>query len=296
MMTGLRETAMRRPIVLLASCALAACQTNPGRPSAREDEPAPVVNASVAPPHDPLVPELVVYATTPGELRGYLYRPDGPGPFPAVVFNHGSEQDPGDKRGQAELYVQHGFVLFVPHRRGHGLSASAGEYISDAWDRTGQDPAALVPMLDAQVDDVAAAVGYVQRLPYVDRARVAIAGCSFGGIETLLAAERDLGVRAAIDFAGGAIVWARTPPLQERMKRAARAAKVPVFFIQAENDFDTSPSRVLADEMQRARRPARIHIFPPRGTTAMEGHGLCRGGPAPVWGDEVLGFLREAMD
>ena len=46
------------------------------------------------------------------------------------------------------------------------------------------------------------------------------------------------------------------------MKKAARAARVPVFFLQAENDFDTTPSRVLDNEMRRAGRPSRMQIFP----------------------------------
>ncbi len=46
-----------------------------------------------------------------------------------------------------------------------------------------------------QVDDVAAAVAYVKGLPEVDRTRIAVAGCSVGGIQSLLAAERDLGIR-----------------------------------------------------------------------------------------------------
>jgi dienelactone hydrolase len=165
-------------------------------------------------------PVQVTYATSPAPLRGFLYRPAGPGPFPALVFNHGSERDASDLRGQAVFYVPRGFVVFVPHRRGHGLSG--GEYYDDVWKRSGRQPAKLVELLDAQVDDVAAAVAWVGRLAYVDRTRVVLAGCSFGGIETLLAAERGLGLRAALDFAGGAILWARTPPLQERMKRAAR--------------------------------------------------------------------------
>jgi dienelactone hydrolase len=212
-----------------------------------------------------------------------------------VVFNHGSERNATDLRGQAMFYVRNGFVLFVPHRRGQGLSAAAGEYISDAWERSGRDPAKIVELLDAQVSDVAAAVAYVRRLPYVDGARVALAGCSFGGIQTLLAAERDLGLRAAINFAGGAIIWARTAPLQERMKRAARSARVPVFFLQAANDFDTAPSRILSEEMRRAGRPTRMKIFPPNGKTAMEGHSFCQGGPQPPWGPDVLAFLRETM-
>src|SRR3989304_4583153 len=31
----------------------------------------------------------VVYTTTPETLKGYLCRPSGAGPFPAVAYNHG---------------------------------------------------------------------------------------------------------------------------------------------------------------------------------------------------------------
>ncbi len=244
---------------------------------------------------DPLVPAEVTYATTPGSLRGFLYRPEGTGPFPAVVFNHGSEQEPGDMRDEAEFYVRRGFVLFAPHRRGQGRSADAGEYINEAWIALGEQPQTLVELLDEQVDDVAAAVAYVRALPDVDATRVALVGCSFGGIETLLAAERDLGLRAAIDFAGAAATWARNPALQDRMKRAALGATVPVLFIQAENDFNTAPSRVLSDAMQDAGRPTRVRIFPANGATTLEGHMFCNGSADPRWGPEVLEFLRDAM-
>jgi carboxymethylenebutenolidase len=76
---------------------------------------------------------------------------------------------------------------------------------------------------------------------------------------------------------------------------AARNAKVPVFFIQAENDYDTAPSRVLFEQMQKAGKPARLRIFPPNGTTAEQGHAFCRGGADPAWGEDVLAFLHETM-
>src|SRR5262245_31987632 len=31
-------------------------------------------------------------------LVGVVYKPDGPGPFPAVIWNHGSEKTPGPSR------------------------------------------------------------------------------------------------------------------------------------------------------------------------------------------------------
>jgi dienelactone hydrolase len=232
------------------------------------------------------VPELVTFSSGQRSLRGYLYRPGGNGPFPAVVFNHGSERWPGDMRGQAAFYVPHGFVLFAPHRRGQGLSSGAGVWVGEHfWDH-GQ----VVEDLVAQTDDVMAAVDYVRSLPYVEGSRVAVAGCSFGGIVTLFAAERG-GIQAALDFAGGAMSWAESPELQDRMKQAARGARVPVFFVQARNDFDTTPSVVLSEEMSRAGKPMRVHVFPPNGTTHQDGHHFCFGGEAPGWGEEVLEFL-----
>ncbi|MBV9948035.1 MAG: dienelactone hydrolase family protein [Myxococcales bacterium] len=231
-------------------------------------------------------PCLVAFPSGPRLLHGFLYRPPGAGPFPAVVFNHGSEPMPGDRRDEAVFYVPHGFVLFVPHRRGQGRSSDAGEYIERL------DRARVVDELVAQTDDVMAAVEYVHSLPYVDGARVAVAGCSFGGILSLFAAERGTGIDAAVDFAGGAMSWSRAPDLQVRMKQAARAARVPVLFIQAENDFDVTPSRVLSEEMRSAGKPARMRIYPPNGSTHQEGHHLCYGSENPAWGDEVLSFLR----
>jgi carboxymethylenebutenolidase len=282
MRDGAKPSSWRLPILGLLATSVA-CKANANGA------------ASVDGGRDPLVPAEVTYATTPGSLRGFLYRPEGTGPFPAVVFNHGSEQEPGDMRDEAEFYVPRGFVLFAPHRRGQGWSADAGEYINEAWIARGEQPQTLVELLDEQVDDVAAAVAYVRALPDVDATRVALVGCSFGGIETLLAAERDLGLRAAIDFAGAAATWARNPALQARMKRAALGATVPVLFIQAENDFDTAPSRVLSDAMRDAGRPTRLRIFPANGATTLEGHMFCNGSADPRWGPEVLEFLRGAM-
>jgi dipeptidyl aminopeptidase/acylaminoacyl peptidase len=108
-----------RACVAASSCLLAllACKTS--------SDSARPTDASVGSVHGPLQPQEVVYATAPGELHGFLYRPAGTGPFPAVIFEHGSEQDPGDMLDEAQFFVPHGFVLFAPHRRGQGRSAKA---------------------------------------------------------------------------------------------------------------------------------------------------------------------------
>jgi hypothetical protein len=50
-------------------------------------------------------------------------------------MNHGSEQFPKSGQGIIEPYVDRGYVVFFPHRRGQGCSSSQSEYIMDAIDR-----------------------------------------------------------------------------------------------------------------------------------------------------------------
>jgi dienelactone hydrolase len=67
-------------------------------------------------------------------LSGYLYRPEGEGPFPTLLFNHGSA--PGNTNDQAfdligPYFAERGWAVFAPYRRGQGLSSEAGPYIGD---------------------------------------------------------------------------------------------------------------------------------------------------------------------
>jgi dienelactone hydrolase len=227
-------------------------------------------------------------------LTGYLWVPPGPGPFRAVVFNHGSERDPATGAALARFFNLHGFVLFVPLRRGHGKSP--GPYIGDLRDRASAHEKArvVVAELEAQVDDVVASLAYLQTRPEVRRDAVAVIGTSFGGIEALLTAERESGFRCAVDFAGGAIMWHRSGPLRRRLIQAASRAAIPVLLIQAENDFDTAPTRVLAAEMERCDRPFAARIYPASGTTPRDGHRMCRRNIA-AWGRDVIDWLDRTM-
>src|SRR5262245_6951674 len=72
---------------------------------------------------------LVSFPSGDLTLRGFLYKPEGDGPFPAIIWNHGSEKLPGRQPELARFYTKQGFVFFLPHRRGHGRSP--GDYIQD---------------------------------------------------------------------------------------------------------------------------------------------------------------------
>ena len=84
-------------------------------------------------------------------------------------------------------------------------------------------------------------------LPEVRADHIGVMGSSFGGINTLLAASKSPGFRCAIEFAGAAMNWDRTPALRELMIDAGAAAcRSRSSSIQAENDYSIRPTKELA--------------------------------------------------
>jgi carboxymethylenebutenolidase len=246
----------------------------------------------------PPPPEIIEFASGPLKLKGMLFRPDGPGPFPAIVYAHGNEPDPSDLfESVAPALVRRGYVVFGPHRRGSGLSAGAApnllRNLTEIERREGVEARsrhALAALEGPHLDDMAAAVVHAKRLPFVDPSRVLMIGNSFGGVLVMLAAERDLGLRGAADFAGGAINWDRSEAFRTRLKAAASRARIPLFLAQAANDFSTGPTRELGQALAAAGKPHRAKVYPAYGLRPNEGHGFGVDG-AELWADEVLRFL-----
>ena len=240
-------------------------------------------------------PEEVIFPAAGRDLHGFLWKPEGTGPFPAIIWNHGSEKLPGSQPALAAFYTAHSFIFFAPHRRGQGRSP--GDYIQDL---VAQAPPAerarrMVELQQAEVADVIAALDYLKSLPIVDPARIAISGCSYGGIQTLLTGERDLGIKALVPFAPGAMSWQQNEPLRDRLLRAVDQAKAPIFLLQAENDFSLAPSQVLAKEAAKKHKDFQSKVYPAFGATHHDGHwGFCSTA-TEVWGNDVLAFLDAQM-
>jgi dipeptidyl aminopeptidase/acylaminoacyl peptidase len=141
------------------------------------------------------------------------------------------------------------------------------------------------------LDDQLAGLAWLRKQSFVQPNRIAVAGNSFGGIETVLGVERG-GYCAGIDSAGGAQSWAQAPELQSLMTRAVRNAKAPIFFFQAANDFDLSPSKTLSAEMNKANKTYKLKIYPAYGDSPGDGHTLGYFG-SDVWADDVFRFLNQ---
>jgi dienelactone hydrolase len=114
-------------------------------------------------------PQTVEYPSASLSLRGQVFRPAGAGRYPAILFLHGSAQDyTREVAAVGPLYARHEYVLFVPFRRGQGLSVGRGEWIIEPLSREfkangGAARMRLMAQLLAteQMDDVLAALKYL---------------------------------------------------------------------------------------------------------------------------------------
>jgi carboxymethylenebutenolidase len=235
-------------------------------------------------------------------LHGWIYKTEshGEGPFPAIIWNHGSEKSPKAQAALGMFYTQQGYVVFIPVRQGH--EPSPGKYIQDALeeaaDRNANPDLARKKIIELQEQyngDVVAAIEWLRQQPFVDGKRLAVSGCSYGGIQTLLTAEKGLGVRAFVSFAPGAMSWAN-PELRRREAAAVQNTKAPLFLLQAQNDYSTGPSELLGPMLQHKGGLNRAKLYPAFGTTNAEGHGAfaCTEDGIRIWGQDVIDFLNAA--
>jgi dienelactone hydrolase len=115
--------------------------------------------------------------STANSIEGYLSKPDGDGPFPAVVYLHGCS-------GLNRIARKHFSDLLT-----------GWAYVSlavDSFTSRGFEEACRRPMPDRQADAWGALL-YLSKLPFVDRERIAVLGSSQGGIVAMrLASTHDV--------------------------------------------------------------------------------------------------------
>jgi carboxymethylenebutenolidase len=259
----------------------------------------------------PITPQTVEIGSGSLRLKAFFWKPAGPGPFPAVLFNHGSGgADAATTAGMpiteaaqklAPLFLKHGYAFLYLFRRGQGLSADQAPFMQDVLQREeaakgkeARQHLQFIQVTTEQLDDVIAALSFLKTVPGVDAKRVAVAGHSFGGQLTLLAAERDSTVRAAVTFGAAANSWQRSPELRERLLTAVGKTSAAVMLIHAANDYDTIAGTALAAELDRLHKPHLLRIYPAVGQTADDGHNLLYEA-IPQWEGDVFGFLDEQV-
>lgn len=224
-------------------------------------------------------------------LETTLYKPDGDGPFPIVVINHGKAL--GDTRFQsrnrpalaARYFMQRGYAVVVPMRQ--GFSKSGGTYIGGECNVESNGR--------VQADDVKAVLDYVTAQPWADKQKMVVLGQSHGGWTTLAFGTQNYpGVKALVNFAGGLRQTGCTA-WEGGLARAAAAygkeTSLPSLWFYGDNDsyFNTDTYTAMFNRYTAAGGKARLVAFGNFGADAHSMFGARAGGP--IWQPEVSSLL-----
>jgi dienelactone hydrolase len=155
-------------------------------------------------------------------IQGYLTRPKGAGPFPAVVLLHTCLGLPAERTSIGARIAAWGYLaLFVDDFATRGLKETCAVDFKPA------------------LPDANGALAYLASLPYVDPARIAAVGFSQGGDSALkIAAGGAAGFRAAAAF---------YPPCANL---AGAALGIPTLILVGAND-EVTPAADCADLAKR---------------------------------------------
>jgi len=145
-----------------------------------------------------------------------------------------------------------------------------------------------------EISDSLAGLAFLRGLPEVDSRRIAVVGDSFGGSLTVLEAERESAVRAAVIFSCAGYSWDKSPQLRARLLAAVDRMETPIFFVHAANDYSLGPGKALDAELSRLRKSHRLKIYPPVGQSAEDGHAFLYL-RVSTWEPDVFAFLDEHM-
>ena len=290
---------------------------------------APEARALVAYSHA----SATVASTTDGlpqDLPTEIYKPDGDGPFPAVVIMHDCSglgaRSSGAPARWAQLLATQGYVVALPDSftpRGFPGGVCTAP--------SGNSTPKVNPLPRAY--DAFATLAYLRQQPFVDGAHVGVMGGSHGGATTLtvdtmpvattapLAQEKPGGFAAALALYPGCGTrygnWSVKREAGDHGKVVdfigTYQPVAPLLILIGEKD-DWTPAehcRMLAERAQAAGYPVTIKIYPGanhsfdgasperyvadrRNANAPEGRGATTGGNQAAWNDamqEVTAFF-----
>jgi dipeptidyl aminopeptidase/acylaminoacyl peptidase len=255
-------------------------------------------------------PESVEVPIDGGKMQMWVLKPpgfDANKRWPLAYLVHGGPQgaweDGWSYRWNPELWAAQGYVVALPNPRGStGFGQAFVNAISGDWG-------------GKCYDDLMKGADYLEKLPYVDRDRMAAAGASFGGymvnwfavstgrFKTLLTHcgvwdfESMYGTTDEVwfdEWEHGGPPWGGKRESYEKHSPHRKAAnlgkfKTPMLVIQNDLDFrcPVSQGHELFTALQRQGVPSRFLNFPD------EGHWVLKPANSARWHREVFAWLKE---
>jgi dienelactone hydrolase len=227
-------------------------------------------------------------------LETTVYTPNGPGPFPLLIINHGKDiglphDQPRDRFFvMATAFVKRGYAVMVPMRQ--GFAASTGRYVDHGCNMKANGY--------TQARDIRDTVSFAREQSWIDPERIIVAGQSYGGMATMaLGADELPGVRGLINFAGGLRDSDTRCDWRNELVRAFRdygdKNKIKSLWMYGMNDslFDPELVSRMHDAFVDAGGQARLIQY---GAFKRDSHGLVasRDGEK-VWWQETERFLKQ---
>lgn len=164
--------------------------------------------------HKTRIPTRFVEDDQPVSLETVIAKPKGDGPFPTLLFNHGSTgngHDPASFRttstspALARFFVESGWLVALPQRRGRGKSGGRyGEGLASDGTGYSHDPAHTLAGFERALEDVAEVHQHLLSRSDVDAHRLVVGGHSRGGaLAVAYAGEHPNAFDGVLNFVGG---------------------------------------------------------------------------------------------
>jgi dienelactone hydrolase len=174
------------------------CHTASATLTSDSERGAIALQAMVPDVHEKII-QIPTENTPPVLLQVTVYTPEGSGPFPLVILNHGSADYSPKEQLRSRLsfatlyFLSRGYAVAQPMMRGYAGSG-------------GQQPAVgcdIIAISDSNALDIRRVIQYMSTQPNIDGSRVIVAGQSYGGYNALAVGTLDLpSVKGLIDFNG----------------------------------------------------------------------------------------------
>lgn len=228
----------------------------------------------------------------PAALQVTLFTPNGPGPFPLAVMNHGStakeppEQQPRYRTTFAAYYfLSRGYAVALPMMRGYADSEGRMTPHHCNYTATGLE-AAL---------DIRAVIAYMKQQPNIDGSQIVVAGQSFGGWNTLALGPLNVpNVKGLVSFSGAMEVSdceSSYASLRDGAQWFGAHTTTPSIWFFGDNDqlFSTRTWHAMYDHYTAAGGPAELVAY---GTFQKDSHNMLGSGAGlPIWVPKVDAFL-----